>query len=117
MASVAAKFTAGLLLGSGSACAFAAYMTEQARLVDCRLRWASAELDNAVAGEGRSLPSARAGPPPDTPGAFRRLAARLSGHAVPLAKAEWNSAVHSTARSLAQADIGADKLVAALLSA
>ncbi|KAJ2713865.1 hypothetical protein H4R19_002037 [Coemansia spiralis] len=115
MANFAIKFVAGLLVGSGSACAFGAYATDKARLVDCRLRWAAAELDHAVTGEGRPLPGLPS-PTPDTPSAYRRLATRLSGHAVPLAKAEWNSAVHSTARGLTQADIGADRLVAALLS-
>ncbi|KAJ2781881.1 hypothetical protein H4R18_002587 [Coemansia javaensis] len=107
MANIAATFVSGLLVGAGSAYAFAAYATDRARLVDSKLRWASAELVRAMPGERQQHQ-------PLAPDVRRGLGAHLSDSTVPLAKAEWNSAVRSAAHSLTQIDFDADRLAAAL---
>ncbi|KAJ1728561.1 hypothetical protein LPJ61_003973 [Coemansia biformis] len=117
MANIAATFTSGLLVGSGSACAFAAYMTGNARLVDLRLRWAAAELSSAVPGEDQSPSPTWPSTKSSVLSAYQRLAARLSDHAAPLAKSEWNGAVRSAAHGLTQTNLGTDRLVAAFFPA
>ncbi|KAJ2162335.1 hypothetical protein GGF46_000699 [Coemansia sp. RSA 552] len=109
MANLAAKFTSGLVLGSGAVYAFTAHFTEQAQAVGYKLRRASTELSNSVPGPAQSLPQWDE-PKPEILTAYQRLAERLGDSAIPLAKSKWNGSVHAAANKLSGIDIDADNL-------
>ncbi|KAJ2304883.1 hypothetical protein H4R23_002220 [Coemansia sp. Cherry 401B] len=112
MANIAATFTSGLVLGFGAVCAFTAHFSEEAHLINYRLKRASAELANVAAGTNTPLPTWK-DTQPEIMSMYQRLAARVSGNAVPLAKTKWNHSIAAAASSLAQLDIDADRLAAA----
>ncbi|KAJ1887639.1 hypothetical protein LPJ66_009011 [Kickxella alabastrina] len=110
MANIAATFISGLVLGSGAVYAFTSYFTEQSHVINYKLHRASAFLKEAATGEKQSIPAWK-DTRPDVMNKYQQFASRISGTAIPLAKTGWNSTISSTASSVADIDINADKLV------